>query len=99
LKKYDLVVVDVFSRSCGPCRASAPSIDKLNEKYGRSVKFLGLDSKEDSKIADAWDITSLPTFCVFKNGRMVEKVDSSYLKKKDFRHYSDGLDYVLKKLC
>jgi thioredoxin 1 len=97
LKKYSSgLVVDVYSKSCGPCRNSAPAVDLLAEKYS-SVKFVGLDSKQESKIADEWDIESLPTFVVFKNGRMVEKVDSSFLKKKKFKSYAEGLEYVIKK--
>jgi thiol-disulfide isomerase/thioredoxin len=98
--KKKVFVVDVYSKSCGPCRSVAPSIDKIAEKYSDSVRFFGLDSKEESRVADRWNIESLPTFVVFvKDGRKIkifEKVDSKYLGKRGMRHYCDGLEYALK---
>lgn len=80
LKEYKVVVVDVYTKKCGPCRAIAPKIEELEEKFP-GAKFFGLDADDESDLADAWKIKTVPTFMVFKRCELVKKIDSDHVKK------------------
>ncbi|KTW30858.1 thioredoxin [Pneumocystis carinii B80] len=68
-----LTVVDFFATWCGPCRAIAPKIDELSEKYS-NVAFLKVDVDQYNDLASEYGITAMPTFIFFKAGTKVAEV-------------------------
>ncbi|QEU59248.1 Trx3 [Kluyveromyces lactis] len=73
MKADNLSLVDFFATWCGPCKAVAPHVQKLSEKYS-NVKFYKVDVDESPDIAGAFGISSMPTFVLFKNGKGLGKV-------------------------
>ncbi|CAI5756231.1 unnamed protein product [Candida verbasci] len=72
--KFDgLVVVDFFATWCGPCKMIAPLLEKFSKEYTQ-VKFLKVDVDEVSEIAQKFEISSMPTFLLFKNGEVIQKL-------------------------
>jgi len=68
------VVLDMYSRWCGPCRLIYPKLVKLSGKYS-DVVFLKLDCSADNKtIFSKLGIGILPTFKIFKNSSLVSEV-------------------------
>eukprot|EP00250_Pteridium_aquilinum_P013693 c21509_g1_i1 orf=576-1145(-) len=68
------VVLDMYSRWCGPCRLIYPKLVKLSGKY-TDVVFLKLDcSAENKTIFSKLGIGILPTFKIFKNNNLVSEV-------------------------
>ena len=67
-----LVVIDFFADWCGPCKRIAPKIDAFTEKY-KNVGFykINVENQELSKICEACQIKSLPTFCLFVGGKYI----------------------------
>lgn len=65
------VVVDFYADWCGPCHRMAPVVDRLSAEYGGKVKFVRLNIDASPRTAQRYGITSIPTFGVFKNGRLV----------------------------
>lgn len=68
-----LVLVDFWATWCGPCRMQAPILDELDEQLGDKVKICKLDVDDEPAIAQRFDVFSIPTLMVFRNGEMISK--------------------------
>lgn len=64
-----LVFVDFWAVWCPPCRAMEPVVEKLAAKYSGRVVFGMVNTDEEPEIATRYDVMSIPTFMVFKNGQ------------------------------
>jgi thioredoxin 1 len=64
------VLVDFWAPWCGPCRIVGPIIDKVSEKVNGKARVFKLNVDDNPKTADRYDITSIPTVIVFRNGQM-----------------------------
>ena len=62
------VLVDFWAPWCGPCRALAPTIDKLAEQYAGKVKVGKLNTDENPELAVKYGITGIPQVLIFKGG-------------------------------
>ncbi|MFN8652256.1 MAG: thioredoxin [Gemmatimonadales bacterium] len=69
-----VVVVDFWATWCGPCRAVAPVIEKLAEDYAGKVKVLKLDTDANQMTAMKFNIRSIPTILLFKDGKVADGV-------------------------
>jgi thioredoxin 1 len=68
------LLVDFWAGWCGPCRALAPTIEKLAEKYGNEVRFAKLDVDELPEVASQFGIQSIPTLLLFEGGEVVAQL-------------------------
>ncbi len=66
--------VDFWAVWCGPCRTMEPLVERLARKLGGTVNFGKLNVDEHSEIATRYEVQSIPTFMMFKNGRPVDAV-------------------------
>lgn len=63
------VLVDFWASWCGPCRMLSPLVDRLAEQYeGKGVKFGKVNVDEQPRLAIAYQVQSIPTLMLFKNG-------------------------------
>jgi thioredoxin 1 len=60
------VLVDFWAPWCGPCRALAPTIDKLADKYAGKLKVGKLNTDEHPDLAVRYAITGIPQVLLFK---------------------------------
>lgn len=68
-----LVLVDFFATWCGPCQLMSPIIEEIvKENKDNNVKIGKLNIDENQEIAIQYDVMSIPTFIIFKNGKVVE---------------------------
>ncbi|MDF2891361.1 MAG: thioredoxin [Clostridia bacterium] len=74
LKSNSPVLVDFWAAWCGPCRMVAPVIDQLAEQYSGKVKVVKLNVDENPEIAEKYQILSIPTVYLFKNGSKAEEM-------------------------
>ncbi|MFH0971596.1 MAG: thioredoxin [Candidatus Micrarchaeota archaeon] len=73
LQSKEPVVVDYWASWCGPCRMMAPRFEELsNEMAG--VKFAKLSTEESPEIAERFEVMSIPTIILFKDGKEVERM-------------------------
>ncbi|HDI00914.1 MAG TPA: thioredoxin [Candidatus Bathyarchaeota archaeon] len=73
VRSYGLVVVDLWAPWCGPCLVMAPIIEELAKKYAGRVVFAKLNVDENPLTAMKYDVRAIPTFLVFKRGRLVAR--------------------------
>jgi thioredoxin 1 len=63
------VLVDVFGTYCPPCRALAPTLDKLASEYEGRAKVVKLGVEADRDLAGGLHVTSVPTVIAFRDGK------------------------------
>lgn len=73
LKHDGLVIVDFYATWCQPCLRLAPAVDKFAKRYKTSL-FIKVDIEEVKEIAKKYLVTTMPTFLLFDNGEIVQKV-------------------------
>jgi len=74
ITKNSLVVIDCWAAWCAPCRMIAPIIDELAQDYDDKILFGKLNVDENRKTTMQYQIMSIPTLLVFKNGLMVDRI-------------------------
>jgi thioredoxin 1 len=62
------VLVDFWAVWCGPCRALAPTIDKIADQFAGKVKVGKLNTDEAQEIAIKYGISAIPQILLFKGG-------------------------------
>ena len=67
------VLVDFFATWCGPCRMMAPTIDEVSQEMAGKASVYKLDIDEAPQIAQQLGIMSVPTFMVFKDGKVASQ--------------------------
>lgn len=68
IKKNHLVLVDFWADWCGPCRALTPTIQELAKEYAGKVLISKLNVDENPKTAECFQVFSIPTMIMFKDG-------------------------------
>lgn len=72
LKSENMVLVDFYADWCGPCRMMSPTIDEIAEELQDSVKVGKVNVDENQELAIKYDVMSIPTIIIFKNGMPVK---------------------------
>lgn len=73
LKSDKPVLLDCFATWCGPCKAMAPILDVMSEKFAGQLKVCKLDVDEDGGVIRRYRVMSIPNFLFFKDGQMVKQ--------------------------
>jgi len=66
----DIVLVDFWAEWCGPCRGFAPVFEKAAQDNG-DIVFGKVDTEAEQALAQAANITSIPTLMAFREGILV----------------------------
>lgn len=73
IEENGVVVVDFWATWCGPCKMIAPVIEELSSEIS-NVKFVKVDVDKNPSIASKFQIASIPTLKMFKNGEVVDTI-------------------------
>lgn len=68
------VLVDFWAVWCGPCRMIAPEIEKLSDEKKGVLKVGKLNVDDNIDTAIKYEISSIPTLLLFKDGKVVKKL-------------------------
>ena len=72
LKSDVPVLVDFWAEWCGPCKALAPTLDKLAEEFKGKVEVVKLNIEDSAETATKYQIRGIPNMILFKNGEVVD---------------------------
>jgi len=64
------VIVDFHALWCGPCKVQSPILKQIAEELGDKVKVIKIDVEQNQAIAIRFNIQSVPTLMIFKNGEV-----------------------------
>ena len=74
ISKHPLMVVDFWAAWCGPCRQVAPIIEELAKEYTGRVAFGKLNVDENPITSNEFEVQSIPTLLIFRNGEPVDGI-------------------------
>ncbi|MCX7705537.1 MAG: thioredoxin [bacterium] len=74
INENPLVLVDFYADWCGPCRLMAPVVEELAKELEGKVVVAKLNVDEHSDIAARFQIFSIPTFIIFKDGKPDQRI-------------------------
>ena len=74
VNQHSLALIDCWAPWCGPCQAMTPTIEKLAEEYTGKILVGKLNVDENPKTAESFQVFSIPTMLVMKNGREVDRI-------------------------
>ena len=67
------VLVDFYADWCGPCKMMAPIVEKLAEELEGKAKVGKINVDENQDLAMEYNIMSIPTILIFKNGKEAKR--------------------------
>ncbi len=74
VKRHALVLIDCWADWCGPCRMIAPTVEELAKDYAGRVTVAKLNVDENTETAERFEVMSIPTLLIMKNGVEVDRV-------------------------
>lgn len=77
LQNAPVVMVDFFATWCYPCQMLKPTIAKLSMDYKDRVEVLSVDVDKHGDLASRYDIQSIPTILIFKNGEQQARLEGA----------------------
>ena len=66
------VLVDFYADWCGPCKMMFPIVEALAEQYDGKVKVGKVNSDEEMELAASFQVRSIPSFFIVKDGKVVD---------------------------
>lgn len=72
--KSGVTLVDFYADWCGPCKMIAPIIEQLGSEFGNKAHVAKVDVDKAGQVAEKYQVTSIPTIILFKNGSEIKRV-------------------------
>lgn len=83
------VLVDFWAQWCGPCKAIAPILDDLAQKYAGKIKIAKLDVDNNPATPPKFGVRGIPTLILFKDGQ-VKATQVGLLSKTELMSFIDS---------
>lgn len=72
VKKPGLILVDFWASWCGPCLRVAPVLDQIATERAGTLRLGKLNVDENPRTAERFQVSSIPTMLLFKDGKLVD---------------------------
>lgn len=69
-----VVLVDFYADWCGPCRMLTPVVEELAQEMSGKIVVAKVDTDQSVNVASKFEVTSIPTLILFKDGQVVKRV-------------------------
>ncbi|MGF1712705.1 thioredoxin TrxC [Vibrio kagoshimensis] len=76
------VVIDFWATWCNPCVGFAPVFSDVATERAGAVRFVKIDTEAQQQLAAQYQIRSIPTVMVFKNGKRVDSINGALPKSQ-----------------
>ena len=73
VSQNNLLLVDFWAEWCGPCKSMHPIFSRMAKKYDQ-VRFARVNVDNSQDVAKKFNVQSIPTFIMFKNGQVVQQM-------------------------
>ncbi len=85
------VLVDFWAEWCGPCRMVAPVLDEISKEKAGTLTVAKVDVDANPGTARDFQVVSIPTLILFKNGRPVKRIVGAKSKPALLRELAEFL--------
>ncbi|MFN7830537.1 MAG: thioredoxin, partial [Bacteroidota bacterium] len=86
-----VTLIDLWAEWCGPCRMMTPVIEELAKEYDGKAVVGKLNVDDNPKTPTDYNVRGIPTFLIFKNGELKDKVVGAVTKQT----LKDKLDAII----
>ncbi len=76
------VLVDFWAPWCGPCRMVAPVVEEIAQEKGEALKVVKMNIDDNQDTAIQFNVMSIPTLMLFRDGQVAKTVIGAYPKRK-----------------
>jgi thioredoxin 1 len=90
LDQEGAVLVDFWATWCGPCRVLHPVLEEIAGERD-DVKIISLDIDENQSTAAQYEVLSVPTMILFKDGQLVKRMVGAMPKRKLLKELEPAL--------
>lgn len=76
------ILVDFWASWCGPCQMIAPIVEEISNELSERIEVGKINVDEQPEIAIKYDVMSIPTLILFKNGKVVNTIIGYHSKEE-----------------
>lgn len=87
----DLVLVDIFTTWCGPCKVISPIIDKISNEYQGKLSVGKIDADQNRDIVMDLAVRNIPTIILYKKGEEVNRLVGGVTEEKIIELINENL--------
>lgn len=81
LQSDKVTLIDLWAEWCGPCRMMSPVVEELASEYKDRIVVGKLNVDDNPEVPTNYNVRGIPTFLLFKNGELKEKIVGAQTKK------------------
>ena len=76
------VLVDFWASWCRPCKMMEPVVEQISKDMGESIKVCKINIDEQPELAQKYNVMSIPTFVLFKEGQEQKRMVGAMPKEE-----------------